>query len=644
MFSVVGIVDCGGAVVPTDALQGIDPRIGAHNRKTDVVRWRHANGTLVAAIDRSVAEKSEPFPAAPRSARCVVAGSARVDNRVELAASLGLQGGPPSDLNLIAEAFDRWGSDCFDRLRGDFGVAIFDIANRRLVLASDPFATVPLFYRRQGSRVTFSTDIATLRRVEGGPPLSELAIAYQIVGAMSDHAITAYEGILRVPRAAFVVHDADSASTRVYWRPGRARRLRLPTDDHYVASGRAVLDEVVAGHLRSRKPIGVMLSGGLDSIALAATLAKLAPDRAIHGYTTVPCEEFVPDPLDPMSGSDRPNVERLQRHYPNLRVTYVADKVSPVDDTWRDAFRTIGLPVPGSTLMARRMALMQAAAGDGVRVLMTGDGGNTTLSWDGIDLLAHLARSGRWLSLFREATALSKAREQSRGGLLRTWVLREMAPRRVIAAIHRLKGTRARPFFSDHFLSAAFAEDVDLERQAAAGGMNPQRRQVMRVGEIRAHMLEFLQPQWAASYALIAAHRGMTMATPLRDRRIVDFSLAVPPEQYLRGGVSRWLVKRILEDRVPPDVLEGAWNGHAFPDAMQVIETWRPQFLERLDALEASPLASRMLDLPRLRAALSRQLPKTLRDSGERRMELLLGIPDALHIGSFLQWTEGSNR
>ena len=575
-----------------------------------------------------------------------MAGSSRIDNRAELAAALDLgDSSPSSDLVLVAEAFDRWGEDCFDRLRGDFGLVVFDLRRRRLVLASDAFGTKPLYHYRGGGWVAFAANAAVLLGIEGVPrALCENGIADQIAGSMSDHAVTVYENVLRVPRAAYVVHEAAGARTAVYWRPGRAPMLRLAGDADYVAAGRAVLDQIVAGHLATGEPIGVMLSGGLDSTAIAATLAKFAPGRIIRGYTTIPSDDFTPDPLDPLSGSERPNVERLQSRHPNLRVTFVADKVSPVAEAWREAFRVTGMPVAGATLMARRLALMRAAAADGVRVLLTGDGGNLTFSWEGNDNLAALARSGRWISLYRDLTGLARTTGESRAALFRRWVIREMLPPRILAAYHRARENRAVALPAGHFLSKDFSEEKGLERRAAAGEMNPRRRQLMTDAAIRVHMLEFLQPQWASTYALLAAQMGLTLAAPLRDRRMVDFCLSAPPDQYFRNGVTRWLARRMLEDRVPAENLRAPWGGHNFPDAMQYLERWRPEFLDRLSALETSPLASRMIDLPRLRAMLEAEFPKTLRACGARQMEFLRGLPDALLIGGFLRWHEGGNR
>ncbi len=148
------------------------------------------------------------------------------------------------------------------------------------MLARDTFGTVPLFYHRGKACVWFGTNPAALLAMGGLPrDLDPEGLGEHLISRSADPEVTIYAALRRVRRAAVTTFLPGEIRTKVYWTPGAAPRLRLKDDAAYVDAARAVLAQVLEGHLERPEPIGVMLSGGFDSGAIAATLAMLAPQR-----------------------------------------------------------------------------------------------------------------------------------------------------------------------------------------------------------------------------------------------------------------------------------------------------------------------------------------------------------------------------
>ena len=639
MLSFGGLLRFDGGPIERDSLGKLAFKLGSDRFAPASVWLRGPLAVVCRQRPIRTEDRHVAFPVLGRDGALAVVGSARIDNQTELMSRLSLD--PQRgwhDCELIAAAFERWGSQAADRLRGDFAFAAVDLQTMTLTLARDCFGEVPLFYHRGDGFVAFASTPAALLALPGVPrTLADNGMADLLVGNATDAYSTVYNAIRRTPRAAQTIHSAKGESTAVYWRPGQAPPLRLRRDDDYVEAAREVLRDVLVGHLRCERPIAVMLSGGLDSSAIASTLAKLAPSRAIHGYTTVPDGPGFP--------SEAPYVRQLCKLYPNLRVVDLANKpITPLDHSWREAFDAIGLPCVGMPLATRRLTLARAAAEDGAGVIMTGGGGNFTLTREGMDVPAYLARSFRWRALYRELKALTRSRGLGMRALFRRYVLRELAPPALLRAYGHRHHWRDRAIPAESYIHARFADEIRLGERWLSAGLNPVNRQSMSERAIELGHLEYLQPPWQEAYTLLNQRLGMETAMPLRDRRMVDFVFSIPPEQFLRNGVTRWLARRALADRLPGEIVSRTTHDRAFPDLFPWLAAWWPAAAQAAETLEHSPTAKRFIDIDRLRQTLAAPLPASHEAAGDNELAYALYLPDALHLGDFVRWHEGGNR
>ncbi len=182
------------------------------------------------------------------------------------------------DTEVLLKAYGRYGVDCVHHLRGAFAFAIWDEREQLLFLARDRFGVKPLYYSQQAGRFLFASQVKTLLASGLVPPrLSRAGLeTYLTFGAVSEP-LTAIDDVFSFPAAHTAVLRNDKLSFHRYWHAPEGGSLRMTREDA-VHELRARLEEAVRLYLLSDVPLGVFLSGGLDSSVLVGLAAREAQD------------------------------------------------------------------------------------------------------------------------------------------------------------------------------------------------------------------------------------------------------------------------------------------------------------------------------------------------------------------------------
>jgi asparagine synthase (glutamine-hydrolysing) len=207
-----------------------------------------------------------------------------------------------SDSEVVLHAYAQWGTDCFRRFNGMWAVALLDERTERphLVLARDHFGIKPMFYARHGGRVLFGSEIKAILQDASFPRRVDEQQMYEYLhyGLFDHNDATFFEGIRQVPAAAVTVIDAHGIEESKYWTP------RLSEDgDPSPQAFRKVFERAVERRLVADVPVGICLSGGLDSSSICTVMARLlrehVPDARSLGDRLKTFSAFFPgDPID----------------------------------------------------------------------------------------------------------------------------------------------------------------------------------------------------------------------------------------------------------------------------------------------------------------------------------------------------------
>src|SRR4029453_17668353 len=220
---------------------------------------------------------------------CVIVADARLDNREELATALDTYG-VLGDAELILRAYLRWGEACPPKLLGDFAFAIWDGANRRLFCARDHIGVKPFYYHQAPGTFLFASEIKALLTNPTVPySLNRVRVADHLVGLFDDQKATFYRDIYRLPAGHALTVSRERTRIWSYWTLDAVRELRLGSDEAYAEAVREGFTAAVKSRLRSRRPVGSLLSGGLDTASIVATARSLrgTDDGDLDTFTAV---------------------------------------------------------------------------------------------------------------------------------------------------------------------------------------------------------------------------------------------------------------------------------------------------------------------------------------------------------------------
>ncbi len=605
--------------------------------------WRDPSAALAVA-QRVVTEEDrrERQPTAgPKG--CVLVLDGLLFERERVARDLGSDAGAP-DSALAAAWLDRHGPGALARLKGDYALARWDPARRELLLAVAPMATRVLYWHGGAGGLWFANTLAGLHRFPGVPREPDtLQLAVHLLSQVLDPADTLFKGVRLVPQGTLVLATGRGAREQAYWRPDPARRLRLARDGDYAEAARELLDRAVRARLRAAGGPAAMLTGGLDSSAVAATAARHLGGSRLPTYTAVPPPGAALPESRGRYADETAAVRAVAALHPNIEPTFChSGEPSAVELDPTRLFLAGGRSHPMANHLGWFDPMYRAAARDGRAMLLGGAMGNLTLSFDGLRGLGDLARAGRLATLLRLLRPLAAHLGTRPWRLFRSEVLRPALPPRARDGLWRWRHGGRAPWARAGALRPDLAAALGVEGKLWAAGADGMFAHRAGSRELQAHFLHARRTRTLENQATVRALYGIEERDPLSDMDLVDFCLAIPREQFLAGGRSRSLARRVLADLLPASVVETVPVGQQNPEWFTRIAAQRDAFAAELDRLDGHPLAREVLDLPRLRALLE-AWPADAQAAEARRFEYECLLPRAVQTGRFLAWLGGGN-
>jgi asparagine synthase (glutamine-hydrolysing) len=609
----------------------------------DRVEILHDDGALFA--QRIVSPARRPQSSISHG-RPMFVGAARLDNCAELNAALGIvpvEAGENSQLAVLARLLERWGDEGIARCVGAFAFARWEVGPRRLTLGRDCLGYQPLFFHRGRDFVAFATTLNMLLAMPGVPrELDEIVLASFLVLNLRERRRTFYRGIERVPSRTLVTIDARGVSHRYYWAPKLDSAPLYRRDRDYIDRARELFDQAVTSATAGTDRVAIATSGGLDSSAVAATVARLGRVKRIECYSLVaPAGTEIE--IEPSKYADeRAKVEALGRMYPALDIHFLAPQGPhriEEDDTLH--FAKTSLPVLNPASVGLLGFLGDAVIAAGHRRLLMGTRGNFGLSWVGDYSLLALLQGGQWGAFAHELKAV--ARNSGRGlsrTIARDVVLRA-APQAMRRPINRFLGHDPDGVARYSGINPDFIAAHDLFSVWRCEGFDPLFAFAAQPpAAVRAHLLFDFNLFGRDRTGLDL--RGYEIREPHTDRRLLEFLLTVPERLYRRDGVPRSFARAVLADRLPDEILSERRRGRQDVNWFQRLEKNKETLAAAIERLEGSPTARRLLDLPRLNGLL-RQWPADRHAAQKRALEFELTLTRAVHVGNFIRWVEGGN-
>jgi asparagine synthase (glutamine-hydrolysing) len=472
------------------------------------------------------------------------------------------------DIETIVPFYERYGADAVARLEGMFGLAIWDDARSRLLLARDRAGEKPLFWTQAdgGRELRFASEIqALLEFPDQSRQLNRKALAlYRALGYVpAPH--TMFAGIHKLPPASLLVAERGQVEIRSYWSAAAAasRPSRLSLGS--AAELRETLLRAVKRELMSDVPLGVFTSGGLDSSLLVAAAARGMPGERIHTYAV----RFVEPGYD-----ESPYAEAVTHHIATVHHVVTADDESlgrALDVVSRSLAEPLGDPAVLPTWL-----LADAARAD-VKVVLSGEGADE-LFGGYPTYLGHKFADGwqRLPSPLRRAVRWAIERWPASSGKMTL----EFMLKQFIAAVER-------PWLDRHlwWLGAVAIEEGVIAELACKLRDFPHDDPLNRV-----MWFDFLT--YLPDDLLVKVDRATMLASiearaPFLDREVMESILPAPSRLKVRGFTTKAILKEAARGLVPDAAIHRRKRGLSVP-----VARWLNTGL--------APLADRLLDTPLL--------------------------------------------
>src|SRR6476661_8489808 len=451
-----------------------------------------------------------------------------------------------SDTEVLAHGYEEWGSRLWERLRGMFAVAIWDVRTRQLVVARDRFGIKPLYYRALGGELAFASELDALPHGDVDLDALEAFLAFNCVPSPRSifvdirklppgHTLTWSDGVTRLERFA---------------RTGPVEARHGEDEAELVEECRARLRDSVRAHLVSDVPVGVMLSGGVDSGLLAALAAEESTER-VRTFSI----GFTEASFDELAGA-RAVSQRYDTIHRELTLEPDAALLLPA--------LAAAFDEPFADSSALPTYLVSKLAAEDVKVALSGEGSDELFGGYytyAADLLAE--RVGPLASLARPL--VDRLPTSTRRASF------DYKAKRFARAAH------LPPLERHHGWKEIFDADARAELTGRAHGFDPLTASRERFAETEGHeLVTRLQDVDFGLYLvddLLTKTDRASMAwslearVPFLDTVVTNFAFSLPVRHKVRGLSKKRLLRKAVEPLLPREVVHGRKRGFSIPAA-----------------------------------------------------------------------------
>ncbi|HEV3486898.1 MAG TPA: asparagine synthase (glutamine-hydrolyzing) [Vicinamibacterales bacterium] len=485
-----------------------------------------------------------------------------------------------SDVESILPLYLEHGTDAVAMLDGMFGLAIWDNRTSTLILARDRAGEKPLFYTRAGNEVLFASELQCLLRYpEVSKELDPAAISDYLARGYISEPRTAFAAIRRVPAGTFMRFSGGSEETVRYWDP-ESFTIQPREPREAVAELQRLIERAVAKQVMSDVPVGVFISGGLDSSILATLASNAIGVDKVHTFSAQFAEESYDESADAAVLAKRMRT----RHVP----------VRTDEETLREALANV------TTRVAEPLAdpailptfLLARAAREHVKVILSGEGADELFGGYPTYIGHKLAPLYQSLPSFARGAARRVAFSIPASGKKVT--LEYLLKRFVVDA--------ERPWVERHlaWFGTGLSPRVNANQPRVVP--RPDDRRDPLTGAMLLDYRSYLRDNLLVKVDRATMLSSVEARAPYLDRFVSALALSLPPELRVRRLTTKWILKKAAEKWIPRDVIYRRKRGLSVPVAGWINGGLRAE-------------VDRLLDPERLRAQ---------------------GFVDAAHVGRLL--------
>jgi asparagine synthase (glutamine-hydrolysing) len=480
-----------------------------------------------------------------------------------------------TDTEVIVHLYEELGIECVQKLRGMFGIGLYDERSKRLLLVRDRLGKKPLHYALNQGRLVFGSEIKSL--LAAAPELTEIdqdaLLQYFYFGYIPDPA-TAFRRIKKLPPGYLLQFEDGRPSVRQYWNLPAYGSTDPKSDDEYLDEMERGLTEAVRMRLISDVPLGALLSGGVDSATIVALMAQM---------NVKPVKTFTIG-FSHQDFNEATTARRVAQHFGTDHHELIVEP--RVGETLHHLSRTLEEPFADSSILPTYY--VSCLARQHVTVALSGDGGDELFA--GYNRYAVSLRrqifehipdwGGRWL---RESV-YPRLPTDIRG---RNWMfsISLSARDQYLDRISFLPVfERERALFSSDFLASARTLAPPLQGFRRYFDDAPAVNLLSRI--LYLDTKTYLPGDILTKVDRMSMATSLEVRSPILDHVFVEWATRLPENLKFRNGKGKYLLRKFAERvGVPREVLHGPKRGFALP----LVDWMRSEIKDDLLAILVEP-------------------------------------------------------
>ncbi len=485
--------------------------------------------------------KYEDLPFHWKKHDLAITADARIDNREELIEALKITKKAQSipDSEIILRSYQKWGEKCPGKLIGDFAFTIWDGEKDEVFCARDHMGVKPFYYHLNHEDFIFSSEIKAISCILGINEINEDQIANFLTAYFEDRQSTFYKEIYRLPAAHYLIIKEEDHELKRYWKLDPEKEIKLESDEEYKNKFLEIFTEAVKCRLRSYLPVGSMLSGGMDSSSIVCTAKRLIKDEPFYTFSNI---------FDQVPESDeREYINSILSKNDLKHYFILADEISPLKD-FNNVMWYEEEPFFGPNLFLTWS--VYAEAQKHVRVILSGFDGDTTLHKHGAGFLMEYFLKFRYHRLIKEVTEVSKIFKISPSKLLMNALLPLIHNQinSLKAILGKEETWKHRGIINKDFAEkrGIYARLKEMDREEYGYHNSKYLHYFFLKTGLLQSALE-LHDKASAAFSIETRY-------PFFDKRLIEFCLALPPEQKLQNGWDRIILRRAMTNILPEKV------------------------------------------------------------------------------------------
>jgi asparagine synthase (glutamine-hydrolysing) len=300
---------------------------------------------------------------------------------------------------------------------------------------------------------------------------------------------------------------------------------------------------------------------------------------------------------------ETPFIKSIAKYAGNVDVTLIqAENITPLEGIQRslDLHEEPGHAASNAYWI---IALMEEARNRGFRTILIGYGGNATVSWHGAGYLASLARKAHWRKLLQELHCHQRFTKKPLWRTVAGQILNPLIPWPLVKWINRIQ-LGAMPWSDYSAIDDDFASRLDLEGQMYKHGYDPAFRTKSDTRRARFEIIGLGRDITGCLSHEIGAGFALELRDPTNDKRVLEFCLSIPDDEYMRNGLERFLIRRAMHGMLPSDVLWNVRKGRQAADVGIRISKSQDEIKASIERIKKSESAQRFLNIEKMNEVL----------------------------------------